>query len=71
MKTKFKKMSFRFLVLAGLVGGLFFSYNETVSAGPLCDMYYNNCMGHCGDPIDAICAYNCGVERQWCELIIE
>jgi hypothetical protein len=68
---KLRNLSMRFLILAVLVGGLFFSYNQTVSAGPLCDMYYAGCMNGCGDPIDAICAYNCAVERQWCELIIE
>lgn len=68
---KLKKLTLRLLILAGLMSGVFFSYNHTVSAGPLCDMYYGYCMQGCGDPIDAICAYNCAVEREWCQLIIE
>ena len=70
MKMEFKKLSFRFLVLAGLVGGLFFSYNNSVSANPYCEWEYQSCMDGCPQghgPCYAACYNN----YQNCIFIID
>lgn len=72
MQTKLKKLSLRFLLLLGLMGGLMFTYNNTVSAGdPMyCEFNYQACMDGCPQghgPCYAAC-YNTYLN---CTLILD
>jgi hypothetical protein len=63
MQTKLKKLSLRFLLLLGLMGGLMFTYNNNVSAAyqPWCDPIFQSCMDGCPQghgPCYADCYHN-------------
>jgi hypothetical protein len=68
MKPELKKIAWRFLVLSMLMGCLaLFTPSRTASAYYHCDVQYASCMQWCGQPIDQICAYDCGIQRADCE----
>jgi hypothetical protein len=70
MKTKLGSLALRVCFLALLIVCLHLvSSRSTFAAGPLCDMQYAQCMSGCGDPIDQICAWDCGEQKAWCEYI--
>jgi hypothetical protein len=71
MKSELRKLTLKLLLLVMMIGGLFFiASSRTAYASSYCDMQYAQCMQGCGQPIDQICAYNCGQDREWCEFWI-
>lgn len=74
---KFKKLSLRLAILAVLVGGLFFAYNDKVSAqgggnagyNYVCEVQFGWCMAGCGEPIDYFCNEDCHGARDFCYLM--
>lgn len=60
MKTTLKKLSLRFLLLLGLMGGVMFTYNNNVSASS-CELIFQACMDGCPQghgPCYAECYHN-------------